>query len=191
MSQGAISLNIGRQKPKPRLPKPSRSLTPPFRSQPQPRRHPLASSTLTRKQNYSSYYGAIGRYYAGVSYLHFDRDKGISFLEQTAGKNELPTSDLARLALAENCAINGDTEKAISLYQQLLTSSRTLKPAVEVGLARVYEKTGDTDKAVEAYLEAAKFDRTSGAGAEAEKRLQALAPDRLKELPVSSMPVEP
>lgn len=141
--------------------------------------------------DYSSYYGAIGRYYAGVSYLHFDRDKGISFLEQTAGKNELPTSDLARLALAENCAINGDTEKAISLYQQLLTSSRTLKPAVEVGLARVYEKTGDTDKAVEAYLEAAKFDRTSGAGAEAEKRLQALAPDRLKELPVSSMPVEP
>jgi tetratricopeptide (TPR) repeat protein len=142
--------------------------------------------------DYSSYYGSIGRYYAGVSYLHFDQEKGISLLEQTAGKNDPPTSDLARLALAENYAANGDTEKAISLYQQLLTSSRTLKPAVEVGLGRVYEKTGDTEKAVEAYLEAARFDRSSGAGAEAEKRLQALAPDRLKELPVSSsMPVVP
>jgi tetratricopeptide (TPR) repeat protein len=142
--------------------------------------------------DYSGYYGSIGRYYAGISYLHFDQEKGISLLEQTAGKNEPPTSDLARLALAENYAVNGDTEKAISLYQQLLTSSRTLKPAVDVGLGRVYEKTGDTEKAVEAYLEAARFDRSSGAGAEAEKRLQALAPDRLKDLPVSSsMPVVP
>jgi len=141
--------------------------------------------------DYSSYYGAIGRYYAGVSYLHFDRDRGISVLEQAAGKNEQPASDLARLALAENYSINGDTEKAISLYQQLLTSSRNLKPVVEVGLGRVYEKTGDTEKAVEAYLEAARFDRSSGAGAEAEKRLQTLAPDRLKDLPVSSLPVEP
>jgi tetratricopeptide (TPR) repeat protein len=141
--------------------------------------------------DYSSYYGAIGRYYAGVSYLHFDRDRGISVLEQAASKNEQPASDLARLALAENHAINGDTEKAISLYQQLLTSSKNLKPVVEVGLGRVYEKTGDTEKAVEAYLEAARFDRSSGAGAEAEKRLQTLAPDRLKDLPVSSLPVEP
>jgi tetratricopeptide (TPR) repeat protein len=141
--------------------------------------------------DYSSYYGAIGRYYAGVSYLHFDRDKGISLLEQTAGKNEPPTSDLARLALAENYAISGDTDKAISLYQQLLASSRNLKQAVEVGLGRVYEKTGDTEKAVEAYLEAARADRSTGAGADAEKRLQALAPDRLKELPVTSMPVVP
>lgn len=142
--------------------------------------------------DYSSYYGSIGRYYAGVSYLHFDRDKGISLLEQAANKNDPPTSDLARLALAENYAANGDNEKAISIYQQLLSSSPTLKPAVEVGLGRVYEKTGDTEKAVEAYLEAAKSGRSSGAGAEAEKRLQALAPDRLKELPPeTSMPVQP
>jgi tetratricopeptide (TPR) repeat protein len=142
--------------------------------------------------DYSSYYSAIGRYYAGVCYLRFDRDKGISLLEQVGSKNDQPTSDLARLALAENYSANGDYEKAISLYQQLLSSSRNLKPAIEVGLGRVYEKTGDTEKAIEAYLEAAKPDRSSGAGAEAEKRLQALAPDRLKELPPSSsIPVEP
>ena len=66
-------------------------------------------------------------------------------LEQTASKNEPPTSDLARLALAENYSINGDTEKAISLYQELLTSSRNLKPAVEVGLGRGQHGDGPAD----------------------------------------------
>jgi len=141
--------------------------------------------------DYSGYYGAIGRYYAGASYLHFDRDKGISLLEQVARKDDHPTSDLARLALAENCAAAGENDKAISLYQQLLTSAPNLKPAVEVGLGRVYEKTGDIEKAVEAYLEAAKPDRSSGAGTEAEKRLSAIAPDRLKDLPAPSTQVIP
>jgi tetratricopeptide (TPR) repeat protein len=142
--------------------------------------------------DYSGYYKAIGRYYAGVCYLHFDRDKGISLLDQIGSTNDRPTSDLARLALAENYTINGDYEKAISLYQQLLNSPGNLRTVVQVGLGGVYEKTGDTEKAVEAYLEAARPDRSSGAGAEAEKRLQALAPDRLKELPAaSSVPVEP
>ena len=142
--------------------------------------------------DYSGYYGAIGRYYAGASYLHFDRDKGMNLLEQVASMNEQPTSDLARLALAESYAASGDNEKAISLYQQLRSSAPSLKPAVEVGLGRVYEKTGDLEKAVEAYLEAAKPDRSSGAGAEAEKRLSAIAPDRLKDLPPpSTMPITP
>jgi tetratricopeptide (TPR) repeat protein len=113
-------------------------------------------------------------------------------LEQVAGKNDPPTSDLARLALAENYAGNGDNEKAIALYEQLLSSSANLKPAIEVGLGHVYEKTGNIEKAVEAYLEAAKPDRSTGAGSEAEKRLQALAPDRLKELPPpSTLPFQP
>lgn len=142
--------------------------------------------------DYSSYYGAIGRYYAGASYLHFDRDKGISLLEQVGNMDEQPTSDLARLALAEHYAANGENEKAISLYQQLLSSSPNLKPAVEVGLGRVYEKTGDIEKAVEAYLAAAMPDRSSGAGAEAERRLSAIAPERLKDLPPpSTQPVIP
>ena len=141
--------------------------------------------------SYSGYYGSIGRYYAGVCYLHIDRDKGISLLEQVAATKDQPTSDLARLALAENYAVNGDNEKAISFYEQLLNSSTNLKPAIEVGLGKVYEKTGDTEKAVEAYLEAAKPDRSTDAGSEAEKRLQALAPDRLKELPSTTPIVRP
>jgi tetratricopeptide (TPR) repeat protein len=151
-----------------------------------------AADAFERLANsYSGYYGTIGRYYAGVCYLHFDRDKGINLLEQVANKKDQPTSDLARLALAENYAVNGDNEKAISLYEQLLTSATNLKPALEVGLGRVYEKAGDTEKAVEAYLEAARPDRSSDAGSEAEKRLQALAPDRLKELPTPTPVVQP
>jgi len=142
--------------------------------------------------DYSGYYGAIGRYYAGASYLHFDRDKGLGLFEQVTKMNEQPTSDLARLAIAESCAATGEYEKSISLYQQLLASSPNLKPAVEVGIGRVYEKTGDLEKAVEAYLEAAKPDRSSGAGQEAEKRLSAIAPDRLKDLPSpTNLPVIP
>lgn len=141
--------------------------------------------------SYSGYYGTIGRYYAGICYLHIDKDKGVSLLEQVASKKDVPTSDLARLALAENYAVNGDNEKAIALYEQLLTASTNLKPAIEVGLGKVYEKTGDTEKAVEAYLEAARPDRTAEAGAEAEKRLQALAPDRLKELPPATPIAQP
>ena len=171
------------------------STTPPagkFYSDEQTKWRESAEAFERLANDYSGYYGSIGRYYAGASYLHFDRDKGMSLLEQVAGKSERPTSDLARLALAENYAANGDTEKAILLYQQLLNTSQSLKPAVEIGLGHAYEKIGDIEKAADAYVEAAKPDRSSGAGAEAEKRLSAIAPDRLKDLPSpSTMPVTP
>lgn len=142
--------------------------------------------------DYSSYYGSIGRYYAGICYLHIDRDKGIDMLKQVAGKNDKPTSDLAKLALAENYAANDENKEAITLYEEMLSSSSNLKTAVEVGLGHVYEKTGEIEKAAEAYVEAAKPDRSSEAGLEAEKRLQAIAPERLKELPPpTTMPLQP
>lgn len=141
--------------------------------------------------DYSGYYGNIGRYYAGVCYLRIDRDKGVSLLDQVAAKNDQPTSNLARFALAEYYSANGENEKAISLYQQLLSSASSLKPAVEVGLGRAYENTGDIEKASEAYLEAALPDRFSEAGSEAEKRLKAIAPDKLKELPSQTPPAQP
>jgi tetratricopeptide (TPR) repeat protein len=135
--------------------------------------------------DYSGYYGAIGHYYAGVCYLHLDggKEKGLGLLQQAADKNDQPTSDLARLAIAEYYAASGDTQNAIPAYEKLLNASTSIKPAVYLGLGRAYEKAGDTEKAVEAYLEAAKPDRSAPAGAEAEKRLAAIAPDRLKDLP--------
>src|SRR5215216_1321577 len=138
--------------------------------------------------DYSGYYGAIGRYYAGVSYLHLDggKEKGVDLLQQAIGKDEQPTSDLARLALAEYYLASGDSENAISNYEKLLNTAANIRPAVYLGLGHAYEKAGNREKAVEAYFEAAKPDRSAAAGAEAEKRLAALAPDRLKDLPAPS-----
>jgi len=138
--------------------------------------------------DYSGYYGTIGRYYAGVSYLHINRDKGIGILEQVAAKNDKPTSELAKLALAENYLANNEFDKAVSLYEQLVNSTDSLKPAVQLGLGNAYEKAGQTEKAVDAYFEAAKPDRSSPVGSEAEKQLKRLAPDRLKDLPVPENP---
>jgi tetratricopeptide (TPR) repeat protein len=134
-------------------------------------------------QDYPSYYGTIGRYYAGVAYLHFDRDRGLQVLKQVADKNDQPTSDLATLALAENYAANGETDQAIALYEKLLNSPNVPRQVIQFSVGRAYEKAGNTEKAVEAYFEAAKADRTTAAGSEAEKRLSALAPSRIKELP--------
>ena len=133
--------------------------------------------------DYSSYYGAIGRYYAGISYLHLDRNKGIQLLQQAADKNEQPTSDLALLAIAENHVANSEAEKALPLYERLLNSSSVPKVTAHLGLGRAYEKAGNNDKAVESYFEAAKAERDNGADGDGVKRLTALAPGRLKDLP--------
>ena len=138
--------------------------------------------------DYSWYYGTIGRYYAGVSYLHIDREKGVALLEQVASRNERPTADLARLALAESYLANGDSDKAVSLYEQLLGSADGFKPTVQLGLGRAYEKSGNIEKAAQAYFEAASPDRTTPVGSEAEKQLKRVAPDRIKDLTTPENP---
>jgi len=137
--------------------------------------------------DYPGYYDNLGRYYAGAAYLHFDPAKGTQLLEQVAGKNDPETSDLARLALAEHYAINGENDKAIEIFDKLASSSPNLKQASQLRLAQLYEKTDQTERAVELYFEVAKADRATPAGSEAEKRLSAIAPDRIKDLP----PVDP
>jgi predicted TPR repeat methyltransferase len=91
------------------------------------------------------------------------------------------------MALAEHYASAGETDKAIEIYGKVVTSSPDLKQGAEIRLAQMYEKVGQTEKAVESYFEIAKADRTTPAGSEAEKRLAALAPDRVKDLP----PIDP
>ena len=135
-------------------------------------------------RDYSGYYGEIGRYYAGVASLHFDRDKGLKLLQEVAGKGDSMTSDLARMALAENHAANNEADKAIEIYEKLLDSKHIPKQAVQMELGRAYEKSGQTERAVQAYFEAAKAERAKTTGSEAERRLSALAPDKVKELPL-------
>jgi hypothetical protein len=133
--------------------------------------------------DYSGYYGAIGNYYAGVAYLRTDRERGLQLLKKAVDANEQPASELAQFAIAENHVVTGDPQTAIGLYEKLLKSTYLPGQAVQTSLGRAYEKTGETEKAVAAYFEAAKAARTTSANSEAEKRLTALAPDKVKELP--------
>lgn len=135
-------------------------------------------------KDYSGYYGAMARYRAGVAYLQFDRDKGIQLLQQAIKEDERPASDFARVALAESYLGNSETDQAVAEYKELLKSP-AMKQVAQLGLGHAYEKAGNTEQAVEAYFEVAKENRTSSAGQKAEERLRALAPDRLKDLPVS------
>jgi hypothetical protein len=132
---------------------------------------------------YSGYYGTKGRYYAAAAYLHLDRDKGVKMLTDLVKENDPSTADLARLALAENHASNGEYDQAISEYEKLLNSSFVPKQGIQLALGRAYEKANQTEKAVDAYFEVAKTDRSTASGAEAERRLSALAPDKIKDLP--------
>jgi predicted negative regulator of RcsB-dependent stress response len=138
-------------------------------------------------KDYSGYYGVIGKYYAGTAYLHFDKAKGQQLLQQVVDKNDQPTSDLARLALAQTYVVDGDDTKATEAYEKLLSSSFVPKQIVQLGLGHEYEKSGDKQKAIDSYFAAAQSDRSSQAGSEAEKHLTALAPDRVKELPAPTL----
>ena len=136
--------------------------------------------------DYPGYYAGIGRYYAGISYLHIDADKGLQLLQEAIQKGDAQIADQARLALAEHYAASSDVEKAASTYEGLLNSTFVPHQVIRMGLGKLYEASGNTEKAVEAYFEAAKIDRETGQSSDAEKRLSALAPDRVKDLPAST-----
>ena len=134
-------------------------------------------------RDYSGYYAATGNYYAGIATLRLNREQGLALLKKAVDEKEQPTSDLAQLAIAESYVAAGDAATALPIYQQLLASGTIPKEAVQTALGRAYEKNGETEKAVAAYFEAASSARANGPNSEAEKRLTALAPDKVKELP--------
>jgi predicted Zn-dependent protease len=133
---------------------------------------------------YPGYFGAKGQYYAGLSYIHIDKEKGIKLLEAAVNSKEQPTADLAKLALAERMLMESDPSKAIETLESLQSSTSLPKPAIQIALGQAYEKLGDIQKAAQAYVDAGQIGRTTPAGMEAEKRLKAIAPDRLKDLPL-------
>lgn len=138
--------------------------------------------------SYSSYYGTEARYLAGMSYMHFDQEKGIRILQEIADKNAQPASDFAKFALAQHFAGAEDQERAMQIYESLLNSPFVPKQVVQIELGSLHEKAGDNQKAADLFLEAAKADRSSPAGLSAEKRLSAIAPDRVKEIPPPNTP---
>jgi hypothetical protein len=145
-----------------------------------------AFESVAQKQ--SGYYGSMARYLAGTAYLRFDREKGQRLLQESAAENEQPAADLARLALAENHLSNGETEQAIPILEALSSSQTVPKQVVQLQLGLAYQKSGDAQKAADMFFQVASVNRSTSAGSEAEKRLSAVAPDRIKDLPPPNTP---
>ena len=140
----------------------------------------------TVAEKHSGYYGSMAKYLAATAYLHFDEEKGLRLLQEAAAKNEQPAADLAKLAMAERDLINGNNDKAVQTLEALRNSKSVPKQVVELKLGSAYEKMGQTQQAADLFFDVAKADRATAAGAEAEKRLSSLAPDRVKDLPPHS-----
>jgi tetratricopeptide (TPR) repeat protein len=137
--------------------------------------------------DYSSY-REVGRYYAGVSYLHTDVDKGVKLLEEVAS-GDSEARNQARLALAEHHAKQGAFDKAEAVYEQLVAEPQAMPlQYLKTRLGWVEEKLGKPEEAAKSYREAVDMDRNSPVGVEAEKGLQRVDPKQAASLPPKAIP---
>jgi hypothetical protein len=132
--------------------------------------------------DYSSYRD-LGHYYAGLSYLHTDADKGTQMLQAIAdGSSELRYE--ARLALAEQYAKTAAYDKAEQYYQQLSDDPGKLPRFYIVNqLAGVKERLNKPAEAAPLYKLVVDADRNSPYGTDAEKGLQRVDPAAAAALP--------
>jgi tetratricopeptide (TPR) repeat protein len=133
--------------------------------------------------DYSSYRD-IGRYYAGVSYLHTaEADKGVRLLEEIAGGGSESRYE-ARLALAEHFEKVGAFDRAEEYYQKLADDPGKLPRFYVLNqLASVKERLGKPAEAAPLYKLVVDADRNGAFGAEAEKGLQRVDPAAAAALP--------
>jgi hypothetical protein len=142
--------------------------------------------------------GAIGekaKYLAATHRLLIDRPAGIQDLEAlSSGGGEVGT--LAKFALAQTRAVDGRTDEAIALYQELANSSDPVvaKETIQFELAKLYEKQGRKEEAVDTLfilvkasseakdLEGKSVPLTATAQA-AKEKLKELDPEKAKEIP--------
>ena len=141
-------------------------------------------------RDYSDYRD-VGAYYAGLSYLKVQPDKGVSTLEGLAsGSSDLKAE--ARLALAEHFDRAGDFAKAEQHYQALADDPGKLpRFYVLVQLGQVKERLGKPAEAAPLYKVVLDTDRTSTFGTEAEKGLQRVDPAAAAALPAKAAPSGP
>jgi hypothetical protein len=137
--------------------------------------------------DYSAYHD-IGRYYAGLSYLKVQPDKGIALLEPLAsGKTDARNE--ARLALAEHFDRVGDFAKAEQYYQQLADDPGQLPRFYVLNqLGQVKERLSKPAEAAPLYKLVVDADRNSPFGVEAEKGLQRVDPVAAAALPPKAAP---
>jgi hypothetical protein len=150
-----------------------------------------AASAFEQLANDYSSYRDVGKYYAGVSYLHTDADKGVKVLEElAAGSSEVRNQ--ARLALAEQYAKQGAFDKAEATYEQLIAEPQGLpKQYLQTRLGWVEEKLNKPEEAAKSFRAAVDLDRNSALGIEAEKGLQRVDPKQAASLPPKAVTPTP
>ena len=128
-------------------------------------------------------YEEIGHYYAGLSYLKVQPEKGVAMLEKLASGSS-DTRNEARLALAEHFDRAGDFAKAEQYYQQLADDPGKLPRFYVLNqLAQVKERLSKPAEAAPLYKLVVDADRNSPFGIEAEKGLQRVDPVAAAALP--------
>lgn len=135
--------------------------------------------------DYPSYNGDLGRYFAATHQLHFEADKAEATLKELSEKDS-DVGAQARLALAERYEATGKNDEAIAEYQKLKARPGAVPPAlIDVSMARVYEAMGKTREAADLYFAVAnnKELRNSSLGLLSVARLTALAPEKVEQLP--------
>ena len=142
--------------------------------------------------------GSVGekaKYLAATNRLLIDRPAGVQELEGlSTGGGEV--GSLAKFALAQTRAVDGRTDDAIALYQELANSSNPVvaKETIQFELAKLYEKQGRKEDAVDTLFilvktasEAKDLEGKAvplNATAQAAKdKLKELDPEKAKEIP--------
>lgn len=149
-------------------------------------KHRAAYQVFTQAANeYPSYNGDKGRYFAAIHQLHFEADKAEATLKEIAQKDS-DTGAQARMALAQRYEAVGKNDDAIAEYQKLKARPGPIPPAlIDLSMARVYEAMGKTKEAVDLYFAIAsnKDLRSAKVGEDAANRLAAIAPEKVDQLP--------
>jgi tetratricopeptide (TPR) repeat protein len=147
-----------------------------------------SAAAFDQLANDYSAYRDLGHYYAGLSYLHTDADKGVQLLDQLAQG----TSDVryeARLALGERFVQTGDYAKAETYFQQLSDDPGKLPRFYVLNrLGMIKERLGKPAEAAPLYKLVIDADRSSAFGTEAEKGLQRVDPAAAAALPPKAAP---
>ena len=148
------------------------------------------------------------KYFIAVNRLMIDRPKAIQELE-VLSKNSGEVGTLSKFALAQAKTDDGKLDEAAALYSELAKASNPIlaKDTINFELAKIYEKQGKTAEAPDLYYNIAKpaseakdlDDKPvpmSQTAREAQQKLEALNPERAKEIkvpetasPMSGMPV--
>lgn len=138
-------------------------------------------------RDYSAYRD-VGSYYAGVSYLEFQPDRGIELLQPIAdGSSEMRY--YAQLALGEYFTKTGAFDRAEPILQKLSDTPGPIpRFFVLVRLGKVKEGLSKPAEAAPLYKLIVDTDRNGSYGVEAEKGLQRVDPAAAAALPPKNAP---